>query len=142
MKKTPAQIILVIVALMLIIEPLADGWLGLGMLVDLHIGSSSLWPDHAKFHVIRQAIATILTGLLCAWGLLKYWDYGKGVRWTFALIPFLVNASAVIAINLSPVLGVSNPVSQRGLGAPVIMLSLLLSIVGLFLEKRERKKDL
>ena len=113
MKKTPAQIILVIVALMLIIEPLADGWLGLGMLVDLHIGSSSLWPDHAKFHVIRQAIATILTGLLCAWGLLKYWDYGKGVRWTFALIPFLVNASAVIAINLSPILGVPNPVLRQ-----------------------------
>jgi hypothetical protein len=65
MNQTPAQIVLIISALMLLIEPVGDGWLGLGMLVENHVGSPP-WPDHAKYHVIRQAFACVFAGLLSA----------------------------------------------------------------------------
>lgn len=136
--KTPAQIVLIISALMLLIEPLGDGWLGLGMLVENHVGSD-LWPDHAKYHVIRQAFACIFAGLLSAWGIHKFWECGQGVRVTFALIPFLINASGLMALVLAPLWGVENPVAQRGIGGPAILLSMILTVIGLHLEKQERK---
>jgi hypothetical protein len=140
MERSTAQKVLIIAALMLLIEPLGDGWLGLGMLSENHVGST-LWPDHAKFHVIRQAFACIFTGLLCAWGLFNYWDRGRGVRLMFALIPFIVNASGLMALVLAPVWGVENPVSQKGIGGPAIILSMILTIVGLYLEARERRAE-
>lgn len=140
MEQTRAQIVLIISALLLLVEPLGDGWLGLGMLSENHVGST-IWPDHAKYHVIRQAFATIFTSLLTVWGILKYWDNGRGVRVTFALLPFLLNSSALMAVFLAPLWDVENPVSQRGIGAPAIFLSIILTGVGLFLESKERKAE-
>lgn len=137
MKKTPAQIVLILSALMLLIEPFGDGWLGLGMLVEDHVGSS-IWPDHAKHHVIRQAFAWIFVGIVCAWGIFKFWDHGQGVRLTFALIPFLLNASGLTAVVIDPLWGVENPVAQKGIGGPAIILSMILTVVGLYLAAREK----
>ena len=140
MKKTPAQIVLIISALLLLVEPFGDGWLGLGMLVENHVGSS-VWPDHAKYHVIRQAFAWIFAGLLSAWGILRFWEHGRGVRLTFALIPFMLNATGLMAIVLAPLWGIENPVPQKGIGAPVIIISMILTGIGLYLEARERKNE-
>jgi hypothetical protein len=43
-----------------------------------------------------------------------------------------------MALVLAPLWGVENPVSQKGIGAPAIILSMILTGVGLYPEARER----
>lgn len=139
MPRSKAQIVLVIAALMLLIEPLADGWMGLGILTEHHIRSDA-WPGHAKYHVIRHGFASIFTGLLCAWGLVALRERGARLRWVLAGIPFLTNASGILSLLLSPVMfGVPDPITAPGLGGPAMVGSMMLTGIGLWMAHREQR---
>lgn len=122
----PAQWLLLIASFTMLVEPLADGWLGLGLAADQHV-LSPLWPPHAKFHVVRQGVSAVLLCAVAVYGLWHLWDKGRAVRWGFAMIPLIHHGGGLLALALmAPAYGVHNPVPVPRLGGPSIVLSLLL----------------
>ena len=57
-----------------------------------------------------------------------------------AALPLLTNAAGVLSLILSPaIFGVPDPLEVAGLGGPAIGAGVVLTILGLFLERREAR---
>ena len=69
----------------------------------------------------------------------SYRNYdGDPVRWLLAALPLLTHLAAILSLVLSPVMfGVPDPIEVSGLGAPAVGAGIVLTVLGLFLERRE-----